>query len=190
MRSMKLLCLLFALCWARLALADLTIATWNMQWLVSEDEFVRFEEKCSARDWAQPDDEAITDLPPCNAYIGRGRPPVPRSKPIKTLTDYRTKVRALKSHANALNVDVIAVQEVSSEEALREVLPTGYRFCLSRRSHVQNVGFAIRDGLTFSCQDIESLSLAMTTLSNIKSVVVLNSPSTTTGKRSRSSTFT
>jgi endonuclease/exonuclease/phosphatase family metal-dependent hydrolase len=68
-------------------------------------------------------------------------------------------IAALRSHARALDADVVALQEVDGAEAARLVFP-GYEFCFSGRVAVQNNGFAVRDGLPFTCRDLDELSLS------------------------------
>src|SRR4051812_172066 len=84
---------------------DLTIASWNLDWL--------------------------------NRRSQRG--PVRRSA-----SDYER----LQRYAQRLQADVIAVQEVDGEEALRQVFsPVEYDYHLADQRGVQRVGFAYRKGL-------------------------------------------
>lgn len=68
----------------------------------------------------------------------------------------------LARYARELDADVIALQEVDGPDAARLVFP-GYRFCFTARPHVQNNGFAIREGIPYRCgQDVTELSLGDT----------------------------
>ena len=64
----------------------------------------------------------------------------------------------LQEYARRLNADVIALQEVDGPSAAALVFPD-YSFCFTRRSHVQNVGFAVRAGIPFRCADYAALAL-------------------------------
>ena len=55
----------------------------------------------------------------------------------------------LRQHAERLDADVIAVQEVENEGALARVFdPTQYDFFVSDRNHAQRTGFAVRKSIS------------------------------------------
>ena len=57
--------------------------------------------------------------------------------------------RRLRQHAQKLDADVIAVQEVENERVLARVFdPAGYDFFVSDRNHVQRTGFAVRKSIS------------------------------------------
>jgi endonuclease/exonuclease/phosphatase family metal-dependent hydrolase len=121
----------------------LTIATWNLEWLIAPAHFQMLKQHC----------------------IPKGAPPAPDSIPCDVAHRLERSERdfaALARYARELDADVIALQEVDGETAARLVFPD-YTFCFTRRAHVQNNGFAIRAGLPHRCDpDLESLSLGDT----------------------------
>jgi len=61
----------------------------------------------------------------------------------------RDEFRRLRQHAERLDADVIAVQEVESARALARVFdPTRYNFFVSDRVHAQRTGFAVRRSIS------------------------------------------
>ncbi len=65
-------------------------------------------------------------------------------------------------YARELDADVIALQEVDGVRAARQLFPR-HSFCFSKRSAVQNLGFAVRSGIPHACgADLTSLSLGDT----------------------------
>ena len=57
--------------------------------------------------------------------------------------------RRLQDHAERLDADVVAVQEVENERALARVFdPARYDFFVSDRRHAQRTGFAVRKSLS------------------------------------------
>ena len=105
--------------------------------------FDRLARSCS-RDYAGGNEREI----PCDIVE-----PPPRSM-RRTAADFAR----LQEYARRLDADVIALQEVDGPAAAAMVFPD-YAFCFTRRSHVQNVGFAVRPGLPFHCADYAALAL-------------------------------
>lgn len=106
----------------------LRLATWNMEWLVS----------------------AQTSRTARAACLGGARPELPCDvalDQVRSSADYA----ALAGYARDLDADVLAIQEVEDEATAAKVL-SGYRFCLTGSRAPQNVGFAIRRGLSFRCE--------------------------------------
>jgi endonuclease/exonuclease/phosphatase family metal-dependent hydrolase len=141
-----------AICWVTMMVgvcaaaesrpAELKVATWNLEWFMTPETVLALTPACLPRDASR--DGARRALP-CDVAA--------------RLRRSREDVRALRRHAHRLDADVIALQEVDGMDAARLVFP-GYSFCFSGRLHVQNLGFAIRDGLPFQCgPDLLSLSL-------------------------------
>lgn len=65
----------------------------------------------------------------------------------RTAEDYER----LSRYADALNADIVALQEVEGEAAAARVFdPDEYDFFFSGRNHPQRTGFAVRKGLTVS----------------------------------------
>ncbi len=120
----------------------LELATWNLEWLMSPTTFDRLARSC-VRDYAGGKREI-----PCDIVE-----PPPRSM-RRSSSDFAQ----LQEYARRLNADVIALQEVDGPSAAALVFPD-YAFCFSRRSHVQNVGFAVRAGIPFRCADYAALAL-------------------------------
>jgi len=120
----------------------LTIATWNLEWMMRPQVFDALAADCYGRDRRPPgEDRSI----PCDlAPKGRWS---------------EDDLARLRAFAAALPVDVIALQEVDGEDAARAIFP-GHEFCFTKRRHVQNVGFAVRKGLRYRCnRDYEALGL-------------------------------
>jgi 5'-nucleotidase (lipoprotein e(P4) family) len=66
---------------------------------------------------------------------------------------------SLRTYANELDADIVALQEVDGPDAAALIFP-GYEFCFSSRAHPQKNGFAIRRGVPFRCEpEYEPLSL-------------------------------
>ena len=65
-------------------------------------------------------------------------------------------------YAAGLNADIVALQEVDGPSAAKLLFPAGYSFCFAMRvvtnpdgtteAPVQDVGFAVRDGVPFECK--------------------------------------
>jgi endonuclease/exonuclease/phosphatase family metal-dependent hydrolase len=118
------------------------LATWNLEWFMKPETLRALTPACTAPD--APRDGARRSIP-CDV--------------AHELARSGEDIAALRSHARALDADVVALQEVDGAEAARLVFP-GYEFCFSGRVAVQNNGFAVRDGLPFTCRDLDELSLS------------------------------
>jgi endonuclease/exonuclease/phosphatase family metal-dependent hydrolase len=122
--------------------AELKLATWNLEWLMTPETLRALTPACLPAD--APRDGARRAVP-CNVA----------EKLVRSSED----LRALRRHARRLDADVIALQEVDGEAAARLVF-TDHEFCFSSRVAVQNTGFAIRRGLPFACgPELTELSL-------------------------------
>jgi endonuclease/exonuclease/phosphatase family metal-dependent hydrolase len=127
---------------AAAAPADLKIATWNLEWFMKPETLRELAPGCTPAD--APRDGARRAVP-CDV--------------AHELARSREDIAALRRHAQALNADIVALQEVDGADAARLVFPD-YQFCFSGRSALQNNGFAIRRGLPFSCApDLTGLSM-------------------------------
>jgi len=122
--------------------STLKLATWNMEWLIAPNVLRGLREHCA----------------PDGSRIGGNDRRIPCD--IAATYDRSTSdFRALARYAKQLNADVIALQEVDAASAAALVFP-GYKFCFTGRRHVQNNGFAIRDGLPYRCEaDLMSISI-------------------------------
>ena len=122
--------------------AQLKIATWNLEWFMTQETLRALTPACVPRE--APRDGARRSVP-CDV--------------AHELSRSGEDIAALRRHARRLDADVIALQEVDGEQAARLVFP-GYQFCFSTRVAVQNNGFAIRRGLPFDCgPELSDLSL-------------------------------
>jgi endonuclease/exonuclease/phosphatase family metal-dependent hydrolase len=122
---------------------EIKIATWNLEWFMTPETLRALAPACLAAD--APRDGARRAVP-CNV--------------AHELDRSGEDITALRQHADRLDADVIALQEVDGEAAARLVFPD-HSFCFSGRVHVQNIGFAIRPGLRFECgPELLDLSLA------------------------------
>lgn len=122
---------------------QLTIATWNMEWLIEPATFDELARVCIGR----------------GGRAGGGQ----RSIPCDLVPDRRwdeAGFARLREFAAAIPADVFALQETDGPAAAARVFP-GRSFCFTARRHVQNVGFAIRAGIPYRCnRDYRELGLA------------------------------
>ena len=115
--------------------AQIRLATWNLEWLLTPQTSLTLRQRCRRGERRLPCD-IVQDRPRSAADIG-----------------------ALGRYASALRADVVALQEVEGAAAAALIFH-GYGFCFTQRRDVQNVGFAIRDGVAFHCEpDVRSISL-------------------------------
>ena len=121
---------------------ELKIATWNLEWFMQPETMRALAPACTPAD--APRDGARRAVP-CDV--------------ANELARSREDIAALRRHAEALDADIVALQEVDGADAAR-LLFHDYQFCFSGRVAVQNNGFAIRRGLPFSCGP-ELLDLSM-----------------------------
>jgi len=121
---------------------ELKIATWNLEWFMQPETMRALAPACTPAD--APRDGARRAVP-CDV--------------ANELARSREDIAALRRHAEALDADIVALQEVDGADAARLVFHD-YQFCFSGRVAVQNNGFAIRRGLPFSCGP-ELLDLSM-----------------------------
>lgn len=122
--------------------ATLTLATWNMEWLMEPAIFDRLAQDCLPRGTrASGRDRAI----PCDL--------VPRARWDDGDLD------RLRVFAAGIPADVIALQEVDGAGVAARVFAE-HDFCFTARRHVQNVGFAIRRGIPHRCnRDYRALGM-------------------------------
>jgi endonuclease/exonuclease/phosphatase family metal-dependent hydrolase len=120
----------------------LTVATWNLEWMMQPAVFDALAPACFGRDTRPGGGERAI---PCD-LVPRGR-------------WSEADLARLRAFAASLPADVIALQEIDGEDIAREIFPA-HAFCFTRRKQVQNVGFAIRKGLAFRCnRDYRELGL-------------------------------
>jgi len=122
--------------------ATLTLATWNMEWLMEPAIFDRLAQDCLPRGTrASGRDRAI----PCD-LVPEGR-----------WDD--GDLERLRVFAAGIPADVIALQEVDGAGVAARVFAE-HDFCFTARRHVQNVGFAIRKGIPHRCnRDYRALGM-------------------------------
>ena len=125
-----------------LAAEPLTLATWNLEWMMRPEAFDALAPSCFGRDArAGGDVRAI----PCD-LVPKGR-----------WSD--ADLARIRDFAATLGADVIALQEIDGRDVAERLFP-GHAFCFTRRRGVQNVGFAIRPGLAHRCnRDYRALGL-------------------------------
>jgi endonuclease/exonuclease/phosphatase family metal-dependent hydrolase len=135
-------CLAFSFATALSAAPRLTLATWNLEWMMTPATFDALAAACpgSGRR-ARGDERSIPcDLVPKARWSG-------------------DDLRRIRDFAATLPADVIALQEIDGPQAAKEIFPDR-GFCFTKRRHVQNVGFAIRRGIPFRCnRDDRALGL-------------------------------
>ena len=147
--------------------ADVTVATWNLGWHLDAPLATRWIAACSQKfskpgngeNW-RPDpagtktgwqlrwgrdakiDWDIAQLPPCDVWQSRFKPVAVTEAALAKRRQQIAEVLAKR-----VNADVIAFQEVSSVQAVREVLPDGgrdYEVCGFTSHKVQRLAFAWR----------------------------------------------
>jgi endonuclease/exonuclease/phosphatase family metal-dependent hydrolase len=139
--------------------ATVRMATWNLEWLIAPREFRELAATCLPRNASPGNRERYI---PCNV--------------ADELQRSEADFRALRRVAEALDADVVALQEVDGPAAARKVFPK-HQFCFTKRPGVQNNGFAIRRGIPFRCEaDVESLSLGGRVRSGAHLVLYPNDP--------------
>lgn len=134
---------LLALAAPAAAAERLTLATWNLQWMMRPASFDALAPECLRYGLrAGGSDRAI----PCNIVPG-GR-----------WSD--ADLARISAFAAKLPLDVVALQEVDGPDTAAAIFPR-HDFCFTKRRHVQNVGFAIRRGIPHRCNpDYRALGLA------------------------------
>lgn len=116
--------------------AQLKLASWNLEWLMTASSAHALRLAC------------------------RGPAP-PRGEPCDIVPAQRSAadVARLARYARRLDADVVALQEVEGAAAAERLFP-GYAFCFTGRRDRQNVGFAVRRTLAHRCEpDLDALSL-------------------------------
>lgn len=144
--------------------ADVTVATWNLGWHLDAPLATRWIAACgqkfskSADGLWRPDAAGpktgwqlrwgrdakiewdIGQLPPCDVWQSRFKP-----VPVTEAALAKRRQQIAEVLATKVNADVIAFQEVSSVQAVREVLPGGgrdYEVCGFTSHKVQRLAFA------------------------------------------------
>lgn len=130
------------------ASSGLTLATWNLDWLMTPAAHDQLAARCVRQQPASAE-RAL----PCTP----GRP----LPPTRIATDFDALARSAAQLREALQVDVVALQEVDGPEAAQQVFRQGWQLgCFVQRAHPQKVGFAIRAGLPFRCNgDLSALDV-------------------------------
>lgn len=119
--------------------ASLSLATWNLEWLMTPVTQVELSVRCQ-RQQPRSHERAL----PCTP----GRTP----PPARTQADLEALARTAQTLHTPRRVDVVALQEVDGPEAARQVFRQGWKLdCFERRAHPQKVGFAIREGVPYRC---------------------------------------
>ena len=137
----------------------LRLATWNFEWLVAPEAFLPLKRSCV----------------PQGASPGKRRRALPCDVAAR-LERSTADFEAIARYARRLDADVIAMQEVDGLAAARRVFPK-HGFCLSGAPAVQNLGFAIRDGIPYRCgPDLIELSLGGRVRRGVELVLFPGSP--------------
>jgi hypothetical protein len=124
------------------AAGRLTLATWNMEWMMRPEVFDALAAGCFGRGARAAGSERSI---PCDLVPG-GR-------------WSEADIGRIRDFAATLPADVIALQEIDGPDVASSLFPDR-DFCFTKRSAVQNVGFAVRKGLRFRCNaDVKGLGL-------------------------------
>jgi endonuclease/exonuclease/phosphatase family metal-dependent hydrolase len=139
---------LFGLGGSSTASKSLTLATWNMDWLMTPAAHDELTARC-VRQQPASNERAL----PCTP----GRTP----PPARVQADFDALARSAAQLRDEHHADVVALQEVDGPEAARLVFQKGWQLdCFVQRAHPQKVGFAIRDGLPYRCNgDLRALDV-------------------------------
>lgn len=109
------------------AVDELTIASWNLEWLVSAETAHSSRLACDA---------GRTLLLPCDV--------------ARDLARDTADLARLAYYARRLDADVIALQEVEDAPTARRIF-SGYDICISTGKGVQHTGFAVRAHVAHRC---------------------------------------
>jgi endonuclease/exonuclease/phosphatase family metal-dependent hydrolase len=124
------------------ATGRLTVASWNMEWMIRPEVFDSLAASCFGRDWRAAGTERAI---PCD-LVPKGR-------------WSEADLARIRDFAATLPADVIALQEIDGPDVAAKLFPDR-AFCFTKRRAVQNVGFAIRKGVKFRCNaDVKALGL-------------------------------
>jgi endonuclease/exonuclease/phosphatase family metal-dependent hydrolase len=128
--------------------AGLTLASWNLEWLMTPRTREELNSRCTGQQPAS-DERAL----PC----AKGK----QDTPARTPADFDALARSAAQLHGEHHVDVVALQEVDGAEAARQVFTQGWKLdCFVRRAHPQKVGFAIREGVPYRCNgDFQALDI-------------------------------
>ena len=142
MKRLIAACLAFSFATALPAAPRLTLATWNLEWMMTPATFDALASACSKPEHrARGDERSI----PCDL--------VPKARWSED------DLRRIRDFAATLSADVIALQEIDGLQVAKKLF-LDREFCFTKRRHVQNVGFAIRRGIPFRCnRDYRALGL-------------------------------
>jgi len=148
----------------------LSVATWNLEWLMDEATQARWAAACASAGWPK---DALEGLPFCDVHNGMTFPPdacasqrdgwpdaarYPDDHPCRETADllaparYAQKLAALRAmfaRLDATGVRLVALQEAFDANAIRTILPSGWsaattREHASRAVTAQHIGVAWR----------------------------------------------
>ncbi len=116
-----------------------TLMTWNLEWLITPETDRLLRPSCKA---TQPDSQ--TRALPCTP----GRTPPPQ----RDAADFDALAKVASRLHDQQQADVVALQEVDGVAAALSVFRKGWiADCFIKRPHPQKVGFAIREGIPYTC---------------------------------------
>jgi endonuclease/exonuclease/phosphatase family metal-dependent hydrolase len=121
----------------------LTLATWNLEWLMTPATHASLRRTCTVEGGIP---SAVRSIP-CDVARQEARGEADFAR--------------LRLYAERLDADVVALQEVDGVDAARQVFPN-HDFCFTARTAVQNNGFAIRRGrgIRYRCDaDLRELAV-------------------------------
>lgn len=127
---------------------ELTLATWNMDWLMTPRTHEELAAHC-VRQQPASNERAM----PCTP--GRALPP------SRVPADFEALAHTAVQLHDEQHADVVALQEVDGPDAARLVFQKGWKLdCFVHRAHPQKVGFAIRDDVPYRCNgDLSALDI-------------------------------
>lgn len=126
----------------------LTLATWNLDWLMTPATHHELGTRCTHQQPAS-DQRAY----PCTP--GKPQPPE------RSEADFQALARTAAQLHDEVRADAVALQEVDGPDAARQVFRQGWKLdCFVQRAHPQKVGFAIREGVPYRCNgDLRALDV-------------------------------
>ena len=133
--------------------AGLSIATWNMEWLVASSTAHSARLACRSGHRATLPCDVARDHSRDSADLDR-----------------------IARYARSLDADVIAFQEVEDAAAAASIFK-GYRICIAGGRGLQHVGFAVRAGIAHRCgQPLDAISLGGAQRAGMRLLLFPDSP--------------
>ena len=170
---------------------NFTIATWNLEHWMSRHDFIEWKYMCEPLRWIEPESRdtlypEFTHLPYCNALNGQTYPPThpPKyeSKPVHHILEWEEKRQQITNTIEMIDPDIIALQEVTSAQAVKEVMNFGeYEIYSTNFPGIrQQLAFAVKKSLlgesinNIEFDILEALAIKSTEGNSVRPGAILN----------------